>query len=177
MQLVFLYGPVAAGKLTVARKLAEATGYALFHNHLVVDAVAAVFPFGSDDFVRLRERWWLDAFEAAAREGRSLIFTYAPEPSVAADFPERARALVEGLGGRVVFAALDIAVEEQRRRLTAPDRAAFGKLRSLATLEQFGPAMAACHAAMPEALVRIDAQTTPPGEAAMRIEAALRPAG
>ncbi|MFD2498935.1 hypothetical protein ACFSTI_08890 [Rhizorhabdus histidinilytica] len=49
MQLVFLHGPVAAGKLTVARLVAERTGIALFHNHLVVDAVAAVFPFGSPD--------------------------------------------------------------------------------------------------------------------------------
>ena len=56
MILVFLYGPVASGKLTIARELAARTGFALFHNHLVVDAVMAVFPFGSESFVRLRER-------------------------------------------------------------------------------------------------------------------------
>ena len=59
MQLVFLHGPAAAGKLTVARALAARTGFALFHNHLVVDAVAAVFPFGSAEFRTLRERFWL----------------------------------------------------------------------------------------------------------------------
>lgn len=58
MQLIFLYGPMAAGKLTVARELAARTGFALFHNHLLVDAVAAVFPFGSPSFVRLREQFW-----------------------------------------------------------------------------------------------------------------------
>ena len=36
---------------------------------------------------------------AAAREDRSLIFTFAPEPSVAPDFPSRVRALVAELGG------------------------------------------------------------------------------
>lgn len=79
MRLLFLYGPIASGKLTVAQLVAERTGLALFHNHLVVDAVAAVFPFGSDAFVRLREQFWLDTFAAAAAEERSLVFTFAPE--------------------------------------------------------------------------------------------------
>src|ERR1700751_4193719 len=48
MRLLFLYGPAASGKLTIARELATLTGFALFHNHLVVDAVAAAFPFGSE---------------------------------------------------------------------------------------------------------------------------------
>jgi cytidylate kinase len=39
MKLLFLYGPAASGKLTIARELTTLTGFALFHNHLVVDAV------------------------------------------------------------------------------------------------------------------------------------------
>src|SRR3954468_6170352 len=93
MQLIFIYGPAASGKLTVSRKLAALTGTALFHNHLVVDAVSAVFPFGSEPFARLREHFWVQIFAEAAAAGRSLIFTFAPEPSVAADFPQRVRQL------------------------------------------------------------------------------------
>jgi len=44
MKLVFIHGPVASGKLTIARALGQLSGFAVFHNHLVVDAVAAVFP-------------------------------------------------------------------------------------------------------------------------------------
>jgi shikimate kinase len=55
MKLVFLHGPAASGKLTIGRELAALTGLPLFHNHLVVDAVASVFPFGSQRFVKLRE--------------------------------------------------------------------------------------------------------------------------
>ena len=113
MELIFLYGPVASGKLTVGKKLAERTGYALFHNHLIVDAVLAVFPFGSPEFVRLREAFWLEAIETAARSGRSLIFTFAPEPSVAADFPERVTRIVAAVGGRVTFVALALPATEQ----------------------------------------------------------------
>ena len=53
------YGPAVSGKLTIAKELATLTGFSLFHNHLVVDAVAAVFPFGSERFVKLREQFWL----------------------------------------------------------------------------------------------------------------------
>ena len=54
MRLIFVYGMPASGKLTVARELAELTGYKLFHNHLVVDLLLSVFAFGSDGFVELR---------------------------------------------------------------------------------------------------------------------------
>jgi hypothetical protein len=36
MDLVFLYGPPAAGKFTVGRELAAITGFGLFHNHLTL---------------------------------------------------------------------------------------------------------------------------------------------
>ncbi len=55
MKLVFIYGPPASGKLTVARELAALTGYKLFHNHLVVEALrGAVAEAGGElVFVRL----------------------------------------------------------------------------------------------------------------------------
>jgi hypothetical protein len=90
MKLLFLYGPAASGKLTISRQLATLTGFALSHNHLMVDAVAAVFPFGSEGFVKLREQFWLAMFHEAAEAGYSLIFTFAPAASVAPDIPGRA---------------------------------------------------------------------------------------
>ena len=86
MQLIFIYGPVASGKLTVGRELAARTNVALFHNHLVVDAVGAVFPFGTQTFSRLREQFWMTVFDEAAKQGRSLIFTFAPEPTLRETF-------------------------------------------------------------------------------------------
>jgi len=92
MRLLFIYGPPASGKLTIARLITERTGLPLFHNHLIVDAVA--FPFGSKEFIRLRERFWLETISTAAEAGQSLIFTFAPEPTVADDFPDRMSRLV-----------------------------------------------------------------------------------
>jgi hypothetical protein len=106
MQLIFIYGEPASGKLTVGKALAARTGIALFHNHLIVDAVAAVFPFGSEPFVRLRQRFWLEVFQTAAAMNRSLIFTFAPEPTVPEDFPKRATEIVEAAGAACCLSAL-----------------------------------------------------------------------
>lgn len=174
MKLVFIYGPAAAGKLTIARIVAERTGFALFHNHLIVDAVAAVFPFGSPEFVRLRERFWLETMAAAAREGRSLIFTFAPEPSVATGFPGRAREVVEKAGGDVTFIALTISEAEQERRLVAPSREAFGKLKSVELLRQLKAAMAECMAEMPQPALGIATDEISAAEAAALIVEHIR---
>lgn len=172
MHLIFVYGPPAAGKYTVSKRVAELTGLPLFHNHLVVDAVAAVFPFGSDNFVRLREQFWMETFAAAAEDGRSLIFTYQPENTVAPDFPARVQALVEEAGGRITFVHLDLSRDGLIERVANADRAKFGKLRDIdilkANLDQFE----ACTKAMPPAAIRIDtAQTTPDRAAEIIAEA------
>ena len=87
MQLVFIYGPAAVGKLTVARRLEDMTGMPVFHNHLVVDMLLTLWDFGSLPFIDLRESIWLEVMGRAATEQLSgLIFTFSPERTVRADF-------------------------------------------------------------------------------------------
>jgi len=169
MRVIFIYGQPASGKLTIARELAGRTGMALFHNHLVVDALEAVFPFGSDAFVRLREQFWLAVFAEAAQTDRSLIFTFTPEPTVAAEFPGRVQTLVQSAGGEVVFVALTVPPEEQERRLMRPDRATFSKLRSVDLLRRLRDDLAACTAAMPAPTLTVDTSIVDPGEAVTMI--------
>lgn len=87
MDLVFLHGPAASGKLTIARALDARVGFPVFHNHLVVDLLTTVFPFGSDPFVRLREQFWTSVFADAARVDRSISFTFTPEATVRPGLP------------------------------------------------------------------------------------------
>jgi shikimate kinase len=169
MQLVFVYGPPAAGKYTVSRKLAELTGLPLFQNHLIVDAVAALFPFGSGAFVRLRELFWLEAIGAAAREGRSFIFTFQPEASVSPDFAARVVKTVNGAGGKVTFVHLTLSAEGQAARIANEDRGRFGKLRDVELLRTLQAEFAACEQAMPAADIVIDTEQTPPDAAAAEI--------
>jgi hypothetical protein len=121
------------GKLTVGRELTTLTGYPLFHNHLVVDAITAVFPFGTLEFRELREQMWLAVMGRAAIEGvPGLIFTFTPERSVSDGFIPALTALVTKERGRMIFVELTCAEPEIERRMQNQSRAEFGKIRSLA---------------------------------------------
>jgi hypothetical protein len=138
VDLVFLHGPAASGKLTVARALEARVGFPVFHNHLVVDLLTTVFPFGSDAFIRLREQFWTSVFTDAARVGRSITFTFAPEATVRPGFPGRVRRLVDAEGGRVCFVRLHVSRAEQERRIGSASRSEFHKLTNLETLRRLG---------------------------------------
>jgi len=131
MKLILLHGAPAVGKLTVARELATLTGFPLFHNHLTVDLVGSLFPFGSEPFIHLREQIWLAAFAEAARNNVSLIFTFNPERTVRERFIQDAINVVEVAGGQVIFVELTCAEDELERRLEDASRKGFGKLVSV----------------------------------------------
>jgi hypothetical protein len=142
------------------------TGLAVFHNHLVVDAIASIFPLGSASFVRLREQFWLTMMREAAIARRSTIFTFAPEASVTPGFPDRVREAVEGVGGELAFVRLTVPVAIQEQRIADPSRAGFGKLRSISLLRQLRDQFTACEAAMPEPDITLDTSEVEPSEAA-----------
>ena len=120
------------GKLTVARELSKLTNYKLFHNHLTVDLVTSLFDFGSESFINLREKIWLETFNEAIRSDFSgLIFTFAPEKTVPDDFPAKVQELLEQSGGKVIFVELKCDVVELEKRLADYSRAKFGKLNSV----------------------------------------------
>jgi len=173
MQLVFVYGPPAAGKYTVSKLVAARTGLALFHNHLIVDAVHAVFPFGSPSFVRLREQFWMDVLGAACAEDRSLIFTFQPEGTVSPDFAQSVIDLVRSKGGDVLLVYLKLSSEGQSSRIANDDRARFGKLRDKNLLQALQAEFAACEAAMPEPDLVIDTGAVSAEAAASQIVARL----
>ncbi len=169
MRLIFIHGPAACGKLTVARELARLTGLPLFHNHLVVDAVAALFPFGSAPFVRLREEMWLAAFREAAEADRSLIFTFHPERTVRPEFIDQTIGTIESRGGQVTFVALACAEDELQRRIEAPSRAEFGKLASKAFFRELHRAGAFDFPPLPDGGLTLDTGVLAPETAAAQI--------
>lgn len=173
MRLVILHGPVASGKLTIGRIVARRAGLALFHNHLIVDAVAALFPFGSEPFCRLREKLWLELIGEAIQSGRDLLFTFAPEPTVSSGFISRLIAMAKDRGATVMTVALTIDPEEQEHRLTASDRSAFGKLRDLDLLRSIRNDMEVSARAMPTADLVIDTSSATAEAAAQAILATI----
>jgi hypothetical protein len=172
-RLVFIYGQPGSGKLTIARHLAASTGFALFHNHLVVDAVAAVFPFGSAAFIELRERFWIEVLREAMRSKRSVIFTFAPEPSVARDFPQRVKSLVTEHSGVCHFVELTLPSEIQDLRINSKDRSAFGKLTDVALMRELRPSFESAQRLMPPGEIVIDTGTLSARAAADQIKVGL----
>lgn len=76
MKLIFLYGPPAVGKLTVAKFLEQKTGYKLLHNHLIVNPIAEIFPFENPANRLLVREFRLRILEEAARSEINLIATF-----------------------------------------------------------------------------------------------------
>lgn len=178
--LVYLYGPPAVGKLTVARELHRQTGFKLFHNHLTVDAVRPVFDFASPPFMEVIHRLRLDVFETAANHRVSLIFTnnsvwgIPNGRSLFAAFAEEAKERVERAGGTVLFVQLTAATDALVERVGSASRRDLGKLvkpeRLLQLLAQLDSSP--LH---PDDLV-IDTGRLQPPESAAQVMAQLRSA-
>jgi adenylylsulfate kinase-like enzyme len=170
MRLIFLWGLPGSGKLTVAKELATLTGWRLFHNHLTVDLLLAAFPFGSKEFIDLRELIWLSVFAAAAAgDGAGLIFTFNPEDSVRQNFIEETLRLVEKRSGKVEFVEIvcDEAVLE--KRLDTPERRTHKKLLSVAIYRELRDRGVFASPKMPAPHMRVDTTQQSPREAAVQI--------
>jgi hypothetical protein len=174
MKLLFLHGPPASGKLTVAATLAARTGWRLFHNHLTVNLALAVYDFGTPGFVALREQIWLAVFRRALADGLpGLIFTFNPENSVPQKFIDDLFAEITAGGGEVIPIELTASEDEIERRIGAESRVQHGKLTDLAHYRQLRAAGVFQTPVIPGSRLRIDTGRVPPSEAADVIVAFL----
>lgn len=127
MRFVILFGPQAVGKMTIGQHLAARTGMKLFHNHMSIELVTALFEYASPSGQRLIELIRREVFEEASRSENGLsglIFTYV----WAFDLPSE-REYIEGIsrlfrerGAEICWVELEADVEERRRRNTTENR-------------------------------------------------------
>jgi shikimate kinase len=131
MRLVFLYGPPAAGKLTIGRELAALTGYQLFHNHLTFDLAREIFAIGSEPFQRLVGDLRLHVFTAAAQNDvPGLIFTFVYGSRIDDPFVRRTMSEMAVAGSDVCFVQVTCPVEELLSRVEDESRRTYHKLAS-----------------------------------------------
>lgn len=141
MKLIFLYGPPASGKLTVARVLAQITGYKIFHNHLTADLVSSVFPFGTREYSDLAERVRLDVTAAVVKsniKGVIVTFAYGGETYHGENddrFIKKVVRVARRHGARVLFVKLFCDERELRRRVKHPSRKVFAKIHKVSVLK------------------------------------------
>ncbi len=175
VRLIVLHGYPGVGKLTVGRELARLTGFSLFHNHLTVDLVSAIFGFGTRPFVELRESIWLSVIERAAREGvDGLIFTYVHEQTVRPEFIARLTETNTALGGSCQLVELTCEQGGLEKRVEDPSRASFGKLRSYGDLRGLIDRAFITRLLTPRSDLALDTTRIPPEQAAREIVDVLR---
>lgn len=136
MNLIFIYGPPAAGKLTVAGELASLTGYKVFHNHLSIDCIEPVFEFGSPSFGRLIDLIRVETVAEAARENVNLIYTFCYAKNSDDPHVKKIINAVEKHGGNVCFVLLVCQRKELESRVLEENRKKFGKANNLEILNK-----------------------------------------
>jgi tRNA uridine 5-carbamoylmethylation protein Kti12 len=130
MNLVFIYGPPASGKLTVATELSKLTGYNVFHNHLTSDLVREVLDFGTKDFFDLSNKLRMEIFEAAAKKKINLIFTVCYVAKSDDLFVKKVIKSIKSHHGKVFFVHLLCNKTELKRRVKEKSRKSFGKIKT-----------------------------------------------
>jgi shikimate kinase len=138
MRLIFLYGPPAAGKYTLAKLASERTGFPLFHNHVTLNMLTPMFKFGTPEFFKLSDKIRLDVFEEAARQNiPGLVFTWVYNKAVGDDeFARQVQQAVTSHGGEVKFIQIYCDKDELLRRVNTEHRKDMQKLADAEELRE-----------------------------------------
>lgn len=136
MKLIFIYGPPASGKLTIAEILSERTGIPLFHNHLSRDLVKDIYGDKLRDNYELVDRIRFDVLDYCSKNQTDLIFTYVYEGE---DDDENVRQFIDTIeknNGEVVFVELTAKKEDLIIRVDNESRTKFKKLTDPVIMEK-----------------------------------------
>jgi hypothetical protein len=131
MELVFLHGSPAVGKLTVAKALLRVVSGRLFDNHAAIDLARTVFDFGAPGFWELVHGVRCSAFDTAAEHGVALVvttFCYA-EPDDLPQYQDFEK-IIQRHSGELLPVFLHCSREEAARRVGNPDRVERRKITS-----------------------------------------------
>jgi shikimate kinase len=130
MKLIYLYGPPATGKLTVAKELSKLTGYKVMHNHLFNDLVETIMDYDNPDFFKLTEEFRRQLIKAAVENKTkgaivTMCYTYPNENEKCKKrFQE-----YDELGIETKFIHLYADKEELIKRVGGESRLKHGKLK------------------------------------------------
>ncbi len=114
MKLVFLFGNIAVGKMTVGQELMKITGLRLFHNHMTIEPVIEIFGKYDGRIVnRLREVIF-EEFAQSDCEGMIFTFVWAFDQQYDWDYVDHVSTMFKEQGAEVYYVEL---VADQRTRL------------------------------------------------------------
>ena len=135
MKVIFLYGPPASGKLTIAKKLAEKTGISLFHNHLTFDLAEVLYEPFTQPFYDYCADLRLDVFGDAKLAHQDLIFTFFYIPPDDDNFVNQ---IIHIAGeDNVKFVKIEASSDTLLDRVENKDRAKYSKINSKDVLTRY----------------------------------------
>lgn len=138
MNLIFLHGPPAAGKLTVARELLRLMPGRMLDNHASIDYGRTLFDFGTPEFWQLVQSIRIVAIEQAAQSTLpNLICTQCYSEPEDRPYFDRLQVIVSAHHGRLMPVFLFCANATLNARVGNSDRAERGKLTSHEGLAAF----------------------------------------
>ena len=169
MNLVFIHGAPAAGKLTTARALLRRVNGRLFENHAAIDVARTVFDFGAPGFWELVQKVRMSVLDAAAERRVPLLvmtFVYV-EPD---DLPvfEHFEATVLRHGAQLLPVFLQCSTAEIVRRIGNTDRVARKKMASEQSAREFMARYKVCAVPRPTCLI-LDSEANDADANALRI--------
>ncbi|MCK9556332.1 MAG: AAA family ATPase [Candidatus Paceibacterota bacterium] len=144
--LIFIYGFVAVGKLTVAKELAKLTKYKILHNHMIVDLFGDLFGHerpGTVEKAEIKEWFYFELTKKLIGTGDNFIFTHTYSDSYVSktgmtdlDFVKKIKEIVTELGGIFCPVYLFCSEQEMLKRLKNKSRKSHKKLRSLKIMKE-----------------------------------------
>ena len=135
MKVIFLYGPPASGKLTIAKKLAEKTGISLFHNHLTFDLAEVLYEPFTKPFYDYCADLRLDVFGDAKLAHQDLIFTFF---YISPDDDNFVNKIIHIAGeDNVKFVKIEASSDTLLDRVENKDRAKYSKINSKSVLTKY----------------------------------------
>lgn len=168
MKLLFIYGPPASGKLTIAEKVSERTGIPLFHNHLSRDLVKDIYGDKLRDNYGLVDRIRFDVLDYCSKHNTDLIFTYvyegADDDANVRDFMK----IIENNDSEVLFIELTANREDLIDRVDNESRKRFKKLADPEIMKSITEDMSVYSIPFVESL-KVDTSVLSPDESAARI--------
>lgn len=134
---ILLYGPPAAGKLTVARILAKNYGLKVLDNHASADPALRLFGFDQPEQLHpLVERLRVELLRAASQAGLSVVSTLVFADPEDREHVAKLVAAFETGGGRTAFVRLMPSRGVLEQRVTEKARVDSQKISAVAQLRR-----------------------------------------
>lgn len=128
MHVVFLYGPPAVGKLTIAKELQNRLGYKLLHNHMLINIFEDIFSYDHPAQTMLVREFRLRIIEECIKYNLDLILTSgsAGDPGLF-EYYDKVIDTVENSGGELAMVHLTADANTLLTRVEDFSRKEYGK--------------------------------------------------